>query len=141
MGARSAAAATHRSRAETGRRDGSPPPRPRPPRDRRRESPGAGENPDDPRRAEYATPLDDDDEDRPHDSVSEAAEKAFNDLLEWRLEYQAYRAGAARGARGRASGKSYPLETLRMLPVARLAAHHRAEPRGYQTVSLEDAQR
>ena len=78
-----------------------------------------GEAPDDPRRQ---IALDEDEEDSGHASTSEAAEVAFNELLEWRLEYQAYRAGAAKGAKGRASGKKWPLETLRMLPVARLAA-------------------
>jgi hypothetical protein len=81
-----------------------------------------GEAPDDPRRQ---IALDEDEEDSGHASTSEAAEVAFNELLEWRLEYQAYRAGAAKGAKGRASGKKWPLETLRMLPVARLAAHVR----------------
>ena len=81
-----------------------------------------GEAPDDPRRQ---LTLDEDEEDSGHASTSEAAEVAFNELLEWRLEYQAYRAGAAKGAKGRASGKKWPLETLRMLPVARLAAHVR----------------
>ena len=72
-----------------------------------------GEAPDDPRRQ---IALDEDEEDSGHASTSEAAEVAFNELLEWRLEYQAYRAGAAKGAKGRASGKKWPLETLRMLP-------------------------
>ena len=57
-----------------------------------------GEAPDDPRRQ---IALDEDEEDSGHASTSEAAEVAFNELLEWRLEYQAYRAGAAKGAKGR----------------------------------------
>jgi len=75
--------------------------------------------------AREQVPLEDE-EDTGHASTSEAAETAFNELLEWRLEYQAYRAGAPKGAKGRASGKKWPLETLRMLPVARLAAHVRS---------------
>ena len=68
------------------------------------------------------------DEGDPHSSVSETAEREFNELLEWRLEYQRYRAGAAKGAHS-GSRPGWTVETLRLLPVARLAAHRRARGR------------
>jgi len=53
-----------------------------------------------------------------------AHESGYNHLLQWRLSYQAHRSGAARGARGEV-GVGLSVGTVRMLPVARQAAHMR----------------
>jgi hypothetical protein len=51
-------------------------------------------------------------------------ESGYADLLQWRLSYQAHRSGAAKGSRGEI-GAGLSIQAVRMLPVAREAAHVR----------------
>lgn len=51
-------------------------------------------------------------------------ESGYADLLQWRLSYQAHRSGAAKGSRGEI-GSGLSIAAVRMLPVAREAAHVR----------------
>jgi len=51
-------------------------------------------------------------------------EADFGALMVWRMDYQAHRAGAAKGSRGEV-GAGLSIAAVRMLPVARQAAHLR----------------
>ena len=51
-------------------------------------------------------------------------EADFGALMVWRMDYQAHRAGAAKGSRGEV-GAGLSIAAIRMLPVARQAAHLR----------------
>jgi len=52
------------------------------------------------------------------------SERGYHALLQWRMSYQAHRAGASRGAKGEI-GAGLSGADVRMLPVARLASHTR----------------